>query len=179
MSTHLLYVSGPPGAGKSTLLDRLTTGCEREPGATGIPHDVLRDPRRPGEVVALEMGVRRAQFSGTDALSMSIQPQASAWLAEHPARLVLGEGDRLANLKFLTAAEHAHVTVTLVNLAASDELLEQRWAERQHQDATWRAGRVSKARRLADQWETYGGTVITLDAALPTDSMIEIGRAHV
>lgn len=168
IQTHLVYLSGPPGAGKSTLMAQLTGDCWREPAPTGIPHDVLwcEPPGGAPRKVALEIGAQREDFSGTDALSMSIQPKAVQWLGTHPHDLVLGEGDRLANMKFLTAVESLGVAVTLVALTVSDELLERRWAaERAHQNPTWRAGRVTKARRLAESWRLCGGEVVSLDVS--------------
>lgn len=177
--THLVYVIGAPGVGKSMLMNALTGSCWREPCVTGVPHSQLWTPsqqlreRGAARCLALELGRRRAEFSGTDALSLSIQPRAVAWLATHPHDLVLGEGDRLGNLSFLEAMRGAGVRVTLVHVGVNEEVLLQRWAAaRAAQDPAWRAGRRTKAHNTAHAWADGGGEVHFLDAS--TDTPLEL-----
>lgn len=165
----LVYVSGAPGAGKSTLMRALTAGCDREPEAKPFAHDWLYDPREAGVLLsrlAVELGRRRESFSGTDALGMSVSPVACRWIAERPARLVLAEGDRLANRAFLAAAADAGYAVNLVHLWADPATLDARCAARgSKQNDSWRKGRTSKAANLAawsaiegnarDRWNTW------------------------
>ncbi len=159
----LVYVSGAPGSGKSTLMAHLTRACPRDTRLTPFAHDVLHLPAGDGST-AVELGRRRETFSGTDALSMSVQPRAVAFLTEWPGTLLLGEGDRLANMNFLGAAWRAGYTVHLIHLHTPQELLDERCAERgSEQNPQWRAGRVTKAIRLAATAEAIGFAVHTLD----------------
>lgn len=166
--SHLLYLIGQPGSGKSTLCEALTaplspSSVEERP----FPHIVW-----PGGVV--ELGARRPKFSGTDALSMSVQPKVLAWLEEEAPGLVLGEGDRLANGKFFAAVLTLGWSLQLVRLAVSSPVAEQRRYERSQvlgkaQSAAWVAGRITKARHLAADWADY---VVTLDADYPPDRVL-------
>jgi MoxR-like ATPase len=80
---RLVYLSGEPGAGKSTLMRELTRRYERIPllAVHGAPaRDALVDVDAPpplsyGEPqrwAAVELGKRRAAFSGTDALPQAV-----------------------------------------------------------------------------------------------------------
>lgn len=186
-ASHLVYVIGAPGVGKSMLMNALTGSCWREPCENGVPHCQLWTPsqelRQGGapRCLALELGRRRTEFSGTDALSLSIQPRAVAWLSTHPHGLVLGEGDRLGNVSFLDSMRGAGVHVTLVHLGLPDEILVQRWAAaRAAQNPAWRAGRRTKAYNTAHTWAAQGGDVHFLDGT--TGTPLELAaqlRGHV
>lgn len=154
----LVYLAGPPAAGKSAAMAALTAGCDRFPRPRPLPHDVLYD-RRTDAYLGAELGVRRDRFSGTDALSMSVAPAARAWLAEPTCpELLLGEGDRLAIMSFLSAAAAAGYQVYLVGLTAPAGLLDTRCAARgSAQNPTWRAGRATKARRLFEAFTVRVG----------------------
>jgi hypothetical protein len=154
----LVYLTGPPAAGKSTAMAALTAGCDRFSRPRPVPHDVLYD-RRADAYVGAELGVRRDRFSGTDALSMSVAPAARAWLAD-PAcpGLLLGEGDRLAIMSFLSAAAAAGYRVCLVQLTAPGGVLDGRCAARgSAQNPTWRKGRATKASRLFEAFAVRVG----------------------
>jgi hypothetical protein len=153
MST-LVYLIGAPAAGKSTLMAALTRGCDRLPVARPVPHDRLADPRS-GDPVGAEIGRRRNRFSGTDALAMNASPACCAWVASrHAPVLLLGEGDRLAHAGFLAAAADGGYSVHVLHVTCPPGLLEQRYAARAAQGHTqnpvWRAGRATKAVRLAE-----------------------------
>lgn len=145
----LLYLVGPPGVGKSTVMAELTSRCGREQSLQPFAHDVLV---RQDREVGVELGRRRASFSGTDALGMSVQPRAVEWIASRPHRLVLGEGARLGTVGFLTAARTAGYRVLLVHLSAPEDVLERRRALRgSRQSPSWMQGAETRAQRLADR----------------------------
>jgi hypothetical protein len=170
---HLLYVIGQPGSGKSTLVAGLTDGLDPAVETKPFAHTLWR----PGVV---ELGCRRDTFSGTDALGMSVQPKALAWLAATDVQFVLGEGDRLGNLSFLTAARDLGWHVVVLRLTVSAAVAEHRRLSRaaalgtKPQDATWLKGRVSKVRNVADGWD---GPLLEVDADQRPESVLDRVRA--
>lgn len=153
----LVYLVGPPGVGKSSVMAELTRHCERIPRSGPLPHDTLYLPQVPPQtalVVGAEMGRRREDFSGTDALGMSVQPRAVEWIGSRPYDLVLGEGARLGNVGFLHAARDAGYAVHLVHLAAHpDDLDSRRNGRGSAQAPAWVRGAVTRARRIMERME--------------------------
>lgn len=175
----LLYLSGAPGTGKSTIMARLTEGCYRHVTENPLPHDRLypADATTLDDPLAAEIGRRREAFAGTDALGMAINPVACQWIASRPYHLVLGEGDRLANKRFLTTADEAGFHVHLVHLTADRETLDVRCHTRgSKQSDSWRQGRATKAANLwtwaREEARLRGWTVSHHDTA--TRSIAEI-----
>jgi hypothetical protein len=160
-AVKMIYLVGGPGAGKSTLMAALTAGRERLTVEQPVAHDLLIDPVT-GEAGALEIGRRRPAFSGTDALASSIIERAVPWIGTRPARLVLGEGARLGNARFLSAAVAAGYAVTLAWLTHGSQ---EDWrrgraaALGKEQNPSWVAGRVTASARLA-QSPPAGVTVV-------------------
>jgi ribose 1,5-bisphosphokinase PhnN len=153
---NLLYIVGPPGVGKSTLMAALTARCERRARVSPFAHDHLlrHDPSGllSSDPVAVELGKHRDSFSGTDALSMSVQPKAMEWICSKPSPLVLGEGARLGTVGFLMAARSAGYRVTLVHLEADQRTLaERRRARGSLQNEQWMRGAETRAARLAER----------------------------
>lgn len=176
----LLYLAGPPCAGKSTLMTTLTAWCERVQADKPIAHVRLIDPAN-GAVVGVELGRDRGEFSGTDALPMSISPVACLWVrrGDGPG-LLLGEGDRLAHMGFLQSAAEGGYAVTLAHLDAPAGLLDVRCGWRgSAQNGAWRRGRATKAARLADTAAAAGLAVTRLDAAAPVGELVTRLRAAV
>jgi|CXWK01.1.fsa_nt_gi energy-coupling factor transporter ATP-binding protein EcfA2 len=149
-----VYVVGMPGSGKSTLIKNLLDLF----GVTDqftydhpVPH--ARYHAAGKDIGVWEVGRRRAAFSGTDALAMNINPKACAWVATldpHGPRVLLGEGDRLANNRFLDACPN----LTLVHLSLPVDVAQARMAERAAtlgvplQNPSWWKGRVTKTMNL-------------------------------
>ena len=124
------------------------------------------------------LGRERADFGGTDALAMNINPIAIKFVrdvAAHEAcppacdiagrpSVILGEGDRLANNTFLAACPN----LTLIYLAVPIEEARHRASIRARalgkpeQSLSWWKGRVTKVRNLVASRPT-----ITLDGMGP------------
>lgn len=146
----MIYLVGQPGSGKSTLMLRLTAEFQRVPVEAPVPHDMLICPIR-GTVVGAEIGRRRETFSGTDALSSSIIEKADPWVRTLPYPLMLGEGARLGNARFLNAASEVYeVILALVDHDDAETWRAARSAELgKAQNESWVRGRRSSSRNLA------------------------------
>lgn len=162
----VIYLVGIPGSGKSTTLAgalRLITG-EPEQQEQPVPHMLFPNGM-------IELGRRRVAFSGTDALALNINPRACDWIAQTPAPVILGEGDRLANERFFrTATEHG--TLVLVHLDTPLPEARSRRAARADalgqpdQEEAWWKGRCTKVRRLCTIWPH-----VTLNGSRPPDRL--------
>lgn len=168
MTPRMIYLVGQPGSGKSTLMAALTKGlvrvtldADREP----VPHDQLVD-RVTGEVVGAEIGKQRGAFSGTDALASSIIDKAVPWVQTQPYDVLLAEGARLANKRFIQAAADAGYAVMLGLL---DHDAQETWRKRRskalgrEQNLSWVKGRLTSSRKLAEAYPSafvVGGAVI-------------------
>lgn len=168
MTPRMIYLVGQPGSGKSTLMAALTKGLVRSPmddPGTLVPHDVLVD-RVTSSVVGAEIGKQRGAFSGTDALASSIINKAVPWVQTQPYDLLLAEGARLANKRFIDAATDAGYAVMLGLL---DHDAQETWRKRRskalgrEQNLSWVQGRLTASRRLAAAYPSafmVGGAVI-------------------
>ena len=178
MTEQLIYLVGQPGSGKSTLMAKLTAQSDRHSIAPAehypVAHDVLTD-KKTGAVEAAEIGKRRELFSGTDALASSVIDKAAPWIASQPYPLVLAEGARLANKRFLEAALAGgyHVTLVLLDHADAEKWRAKRSKEiGKEQNAGWVKGRLSASRNLADQFANLaarGSTAVTVLRGHPAE----------
>ena len=162
------YMIGEPGVGKSTLMRAATEH---------LPYYQVRKPfamrlmELPDGKQAVELGERRANFSGSDALSMSVLPKVIFWLQQQEVDIVVGEGDRLSTSKFFEAAREAG-EFGLVFLDCHRILLNARRMMRSGalgatQDEKWLRGRATKVRNLvAANDTTYIDSGANLDRQL-------------
>lgn len=176
---RLVYLSGEPGVGKSTLMREVTAPWARvylpkEPGAAPARDLLGNVTEQPGGIVAVELGRVRDSFSGTDALPSNCIDDACVYLASgqaaREAPLLLAEGARLANRRFLTAALDAGWRVQLLHLDGEDLAAERRssrarWLRKPEQNPAWVKGRRTSARRLAAEAASWGAEVLVVDAA--------------
>lgn len=169
MKARLVYVIGEPGAGKTTAVDAYCAAYEPIDLDAPIPHRAWMDD---GDLAFVTLGRHRPPFSGTDTLAMNVQPVATTWLS-HPAspRLVLAEGDRLGNAKFLNAMRDVGRDVTVVYLATDPDVAQARRTARSastgtEQNASWVAGRVTKVSRLVETFDP-----VRIDGNRPVDEI--------
>lgn len=150
---QLVYLIGAPGSGKSTLMRELTSRWSRVPSEAGLTRDLLLSPQT-SYLEAVELGRRRAQFGGTDALGMAVIGQAIEWMIEQTETdLVFAEGARLGNRRFLATAAATGYAVLLgfldhANTSDWRTAREQQLGRRQN--SSWVAGRATAARNLAN-----------------------------
>ena len=170
MTPRMIYLVGQPGAGKSTLMAALTKGLVRCPwDEHTVAHDQLVD-RVTGEVVGAELGKQRGAFSGTDALASSIIDKAVPWVQSQPYDLLLAEGARLANRRFIDAATGAGYAVIVALLDHDDA---DTWRKRRskalgrEQSPSWVKGRLTASRNLA---ATYPGALVVAGAVIPPEA---------
>jgi P-loop Nucleotide Kinase3 len=149
LTAQLLYLIGAPGAGKSACMQHLTAHLQRRAVKGPPAHDELWSAEG---VIGAELGARRAQFSGTDALPMDAMRYVAAWLTQQRYPLLLGEGARLANMRFFNVALTAGYKVTVAHLQAPPAVLEaRRQARGSAQNPTWIKGATTRAANLANQ----------------------------
>ena len=165
--TTALYLIGEPGVGKTTLAQHLYPGLTPQP-ATRLNGQLWGQPLTRGHITrGVLLGRPRNGFSGTDALGMSVNPDATQWAQQpHPYRLIIGEGARLTNHRFLTAL-HEHTTLTIAYLTATNTQ-ERREARAQQlgtplQSPQWVQGRQTATRNLAARLLGEGLTITTID----------------
>ena len=143
---------GAPGVGKSTMVRWLLEPFTRLPAVKSKSLPLVRwEPlARNGQLVGGHLGYTRGAFSGTDALGMAVNPQACRWMLESKTAgqldFIVGEGARLANSAFFTAARARADRVLLVQLRAREETLDARCEVRgSKQNESWRRGARTRA----------------------------------
>lgn len=133
MVTQAVYIIGAPGSGKSTLMAELLQGWEVGPYTKWTKRELFGHYlEHLEEGRGAYLGHLRPEYPGTDALSLSVAPQALLWLDSLPLLgldWVFGEGVRLGHLGFLTALA-ACTDLTVIHLQIDPEVVAQRRLER-------------------------------------------------
>lgn len=141
---RVIAIGGEPGAGKSTLmneiLDKYSWKLEYDKVKL-VPYLTNTD----GVYVLGKYFEEGQTFSGTDRMSMAVQPEAIKFLASLPSdSIVLFEGDRLFTASFL---EHCldNYDLEIIYLETDKSIREERYKERgSNQNETWLQGRETK-----------------------------------
>lgn len=151
---HVVCLVGEPGVGKSTALGKFTEAYDREVVSHRLAGGPARETlQRDGQVVAVELGRREGShpigFPGTDAMSMSAIVGVEEWLVSGAAaaetRLVLLEGARLANRRFIKACIAAGARLTVAYLHDPAGAAERRQARGGGQNDAWVRGQGTRA----------------------------------
>ena len=138
----IIAIGGEPGAGKSTLMKKILDQYEWSKvydKVKLVPYMQYKDSYILGKYDEGET------FSGTDRMSMAVQPEAVKFLASLPdSAVVLFEGDRLFTASFL---EHCveNYDADILYLETDKSIREERYKERgSNQNETWLQGRETK-----------------------------------
>lgn len=127
--TRSLYIIGAPGAGKSTAMAQVLEGWAVGPYQRWTSREMFGHYlTHPEKGRGAYLGHLRPEYPGTDALSLSVAPQALLWLDSLPLLgldWVFGEGVRLSHLPFLTALAEA-TDLSVVYLRVDPEVAAQR-----------------------------------------------------
>ena len=142
----VIAIGGEPGAGKSTLMKRFIEEIRAVPKYNEyklVPYLQYFDIFILGKYEEGEV------FSGTDRMSMAVQPEAVkflAWLPENA--IVLFEGDRLFNNSFLEHCNENYDT-KIIYLKTTKDVRTERYKDRgSNQNETWLRGRESKINNI-------------------------------
>ena len=142
----VIAIGGNPGSGKSTLMKRLIeyyTPEKKYDAFKLVPY--LQN----NNIYILGKYDEGEVFSGTDRMSMAVQPEAIKFLASLPDdSIVLYEGDRLFTASFLEDCAEKY-DLKIFHLSTSAEVREERYKERgSNQNVTWLQVRESKINNI-------------------------------
>ena len=138
----VIAIGGEPGSGKTTLMKQLINhyGVEPKNDAFKLVPYLQKE-----NIYVLGKYEEGEVFSGTDRMSMAVQPEAIKFLASVPSNgIVLFEGDRLFTASFL---EHCldKYDLKIIYLSTTKHIREERYKERgSNQNETWLQGRETK-----------------------------------
>ena len=139
---QVIAIGGEPGAGKSTLMKEIISHYGVKPMYDSyklVPY-LQKD-----NIYVLGKYEEGEVFSGTDRMSMAVQPEAIKFLSSLPKdSVVLFEGDRLFTASFL---EHCldKYDLNIIYLSTTKQIREERYKDRgSNQNETWLQGRETK-----------------------------------
>jgi GTPase SAR1 family protein len=170
----VVYLIGVAGVGKSTTVTELSRDWTlRSEQSKPFAHRHYTTPH--GKAVI--MGKNVQPFGGTDTLSWTAINEVENFLtvcSQRNIELVVGEGDRFANDRFLDTATKIADHVLLYHLTADEDTTKKRRGDRsalwgtKQQNEKWVQGRQTKTDGLSQRW---GAT--PLDARLPSSTIAQ------
>jgi len=142
----VIAIGGEPGSGKTTLMKTIIDHYKVEPKYNNYK---LVPYLQKNNIYILGKYEEGEVFSGTDRMSMAVQPQAIKFLSSIPNdSVVLYEGDRLFTSSFL---EHCidKYELNIVYLKTDKSVRQERYKERgSNQNETWLQGRETKVANI-------------------------------
>lgn len=161
---RVVYIMGAPGSGKTTLMREVLAPYPAIQHARPFAHIEYEHPKER----VVQVGKDRGTFSGTDALSLSVQPDVIKWLRYCDYDTIMAEGDRLANDKFFDACEATLDGLVLVLVDTDPEVAATRRKMRgSNQNPSWLKGRISKVEALRKR-----GVITTLGRDLQREGAL-------
>lgn len=138
----VIAIGGEPGSGKTSLIKELLA---HKPWKKLYDEFKLVPYLQYENCYLLGKYDDGETFSGTDRMSMAVQPEAVKFLSSlPPSAIVLYEGDRLFNVSFI---EHCmnNYDCEIIYLETDRNIREERYKERgSDQNKTWLQGRETK-----------------------------------
>jgi len=138
----VIAIGGEPGSGKTTLMKEIIKHYQVTPNYDAFK---LVPYLQKDNIYILGKYEEGEVFSGTDRMSMAVQPEAIKFLSSIPSNsVVLFEGDRLFTASFL---EHCldKYDLSIIYLSTTKQIREERYKERgSNQNETWLQGRETK-----------------------------------
>jgi len=163
MEPSLFYVIGYPASGKTTALTNAINSRVSCLHLKPFKHTHYENG-------FIQIGAERNYFGGTDSLALNAQPKVIEGLSSATDGVYLGEGDRLANIKFFTAVSEAGLGLQIINIDVPEIEAEYRAYRRGHQfNPRWFKGRLTKIKNLVRFYGDKG--LIQLDGKLPPDKV--------
>ena len=142
----IIAIGGEPASGKTTLVKRILLKLKAKPeyeSVKFIPY-LKKD-----NIFILGKYQEGVIFSGTDTMSMAVQPHAIKFLEQISNKsVVIFEGDRLFNSSFLHSCVKKYFT-KIIYLSTKAETRQQRYRIRgSNQNKTWLNGRETKIKNI-------------------------------
>ena len=155
-----IAIGGEPGAGKSTLMKEILKHLEKYVYIKCYDSFKLVPYIQCGSVYILGKYDEGETFSGTDRMSMAVQPEAIKFLASlDKDAVVLFEGDRLFTSSFLEHCVENYET-EIVYLETDKSVRQERYKERgSNQNETWLQGRETKIANIMTNMSLMFNTI--------------------
>ena len=145
-----MIIGGEPAVGKSTIVKKV---LKKHEDLKPIKYKTLAAHRSKKDKIIYFGIYDGGKFDGTDRLSMSVQPEAIAFLEKKREKYekytILLEGDRLFNQKFITQLKERDFCYGIFIITADEEVKMDRHEDREDtQTEKFLVGRKTKVKNI-------------------------------